>query len=288
MSNELEINFDDAGDEQGSEIGGRALWGPPSRTNPVSSNGLARRQAEVDSMAGFGPPVLLKVIDLDAGGCFLDAGCGLGELIIEAAAHADPGSPAVGVPSAELIERARVAAGGSESNAVFEVGDITCLPFGDNTFDALRCERILQHLDENAATAAVNEFVRVAKPGGRIYVSDAVPATHAVDCQDAELFEAVVGQLKDDVRDPYAGIRLKRRLELAGATIRSWEMLVPQMDYPTWSQALGLETRLETLVATGAIETARALAFIADLAERDAAGTFTAAAFGCRALAVKP
>jgi ubiquinone/menaquinone biosynthesis C-methylase UbiE len=231
---------------------------------------------------------VLKTLDLGVGASFLDAGCGLGELVIEAAAQVGPGGFAVGVDlSAELIERAQAAADSSGSNAVFQVGDVTRLRFEDNTFDAVRCERVLQHLAEDAATSAVKEFVRVAKPGGRVYVSDAVHATHVVDCGDTEVFEAVVRQLKDSVQDPYAGIRLKRRLEVAGATITSWQMLVPQMDYTTWSQALGLEQRLESLVKTGTVDRSRAAAFVADLAERDAAGNFTAAAFACRALAVK-
>lgn len=189
--------------------------------------------------------------------------------------------------SADLIERARAAARAERSAAQFEVGDVTYLGFADDSFEAVRCERVFQHLDDAAADAATAEFVRVAKPGGRIYVVDTVHMAHVVDCDDSELFELVLKRFTEGVRDPYAGIRLARRLKSAGVTVRDFEVIARQVPFASWFQGLAVQQQLDALVASGALEEGRARAFVDDLGWRDAAGTFCAAAVGCRALAIK-
>lgn len=42
--------------------------------------------------------------------------------------------------------------------------DITCLPYRDNTFDAILCVHILEHIPDDAK--AIHELRRVLKPGG--------------------------------------------------------------------------------------------------------------------------
>ncbi|HYZ99690.1 MAG TPA: methyltransferase domain-containing protein [Acidimicrobiales bacterium] len=49
-------------------------------------------------------------------------------------------------------------------------GDALALPFADEVFDACRCDRVMQHLTD--PSAAVDELLRVTRPGGRIVVSD--------------------------------------------------------------------------------------------------------------------
>jgi len=230
----------------------------------------------------------LDVLDLGDGSTILDAGCGLGELVREIAARVGPGGSAIGVDlSEELIDRARSAADAEGSATRFEVGDVTRLRFPDETFDAVRCERVFQHLDDKRADAAASEFVRVAKPGGRIYLTDAIHTMHSVDCDDRDAFEAVLAQLFKRIRDPYAGIRLARRLQIAGATIRSFEVISTSLSYDNWTRAVALDELVDAVVGTGDMSRARADAFRDDLVKRDAAGMFYAAAGGARVLAVK-
>ncbi len=48
------------------------------------------------------------------------------------------------------------------------VGDAHHLPFSDNSFDAVVCETLLEHVPEPARV--INEMRRVLRPGGKIYV----------------------------------------------------------------------------------------------------------------------
>jgi len=47
-------------------------------------------------------------------------------------------------------------------------GDGSILPFGANTFDLLTANDLVEHLDDDLA--ALREFLRVLKPGGRVFL----------------------------------------------------------------------------------------------------------------------
>jgi len=49
-------------------------------------------------------------------------------------------------------------------------GEAGALPFADQTFDACRADRVLQHLAD--PSAALDELIRVIRPGGRVVVAD--------------------------------------------------------------------------------------------------------------------
>lgn len=53
--------------------------------------------------------------------------------------------------------------------AVFTVGDAGRLPFADNSFDAVICSEVLEHLPDVAL--ALSEVDRVLKPGGKFALS---------------------------------------------------------------------------------------------------------------------
>ena len=65
------------------------------------------------------------------------------------------------------VEMARAAAAaGGHDNATFHVGDVTDLPFEDNSFDVAHCHAVLIHVPDTQAVLA--EVKRVLKPGGII------------------------------------------------------------------------------------------------------------------------
>lgn len=111
----------------------------------------------------------------------LDAGCGRGLALI-ACAKQLIGGRAVGVdvwsardlsnnnPEAAL---ANASAEGVADRVEVETGDITTLPFPDASFDAVVSMTVIHNIrSRDLRDQALNELVRVLKPGGRIAIFD--------------------------------------------------------------------------------------------------------------------
>lgn len=118
----------------------------------------------------------------------LDVGCGPGTDV------ADLGrTRAVGLdPSSVMCRRA------AEQGAMVCRGDALALPFADEAFDACRADRVVQHLDD--PLAAITEFVRVTRPGGRIVVADPDQESLVIHVPGiARSFTDRIKQLRGDV-----------------------------------------------------------------------------------------
>lgn len=101
----------------------------------------------------------------------LDVACGPGSVVVAFACHV---RQAVGLDATEaMLEEARtLAARANLGNVAWHRGDVYALPFADGTFDVVSCRFAFHHLQEPARAFA--EMVRVARPGGRIVLCDAV------------------------------------------------------------------------------------------------------------------
>jgi ubiquinone/menaquinone biosynthesis C-methylase UbiE len=69
------------------------------------------------------------------------------------------------------------------------VGDLLALPFPSGTFDAVRTDRVLQHLDD--PSAALREMARVAVPGAWLVVCDPDQRTLEIELEDAEVADGL-------------------------------------------------------------------------------------------------
>jgi ubiquinone/menaquinone biosynthesis C-methylase UbiE len=110
----------------------------------------------------------LEALGLHPGAVVLDVGCGPGSDIHALAATGTCRPVGVDVDP-RLLAAARMAAVPGQS-AVFVCADATGLPFPGSSFDAVRSERMLQHLPD--PVRAVREMVRVTRPGGRLVLID--------------------------------------------------------------------------------------------------------------------
>ncbi|MCL2022087.1 MAG: methyltransferase domain-containing protein [Betaproteobacteria bacterium] len=102
----------------------------------------------------------------------LDIGCGPGTITLDLAALVAPGK-VVGLENAEtpLLAARAEAAARSDTTTVFQTGDALKLPFGNETFDVAHAHQVLQHLTD--PVTALQEMIRVCKPGGWIAARDA-------------------------------------------------------------------------------------------------------------------
>ena len=113
---------------------------------------------------------------LSSGQKLLDFGCGPGTLSVGLAKAVEPGElHGVDMEESEIEAARAAAAGGGHENATFHVGDVTGLPFEDDTFDVAHCHTVLMHVPDTAAT--LKEVRRVLKPGGLIASREAIVAS---------------------------------------------------------------------------------------------------------------
>jgi SAM-dependent methyltransferase len=116
----------------------------------------------------------------------LDAGCGEGRLARRLAArgHAVSGIDA----SPTLVRYAQEA----DPDGAYAVADVTSLPFGETTFDAVVSFMVLQDVERYGR--AIEEAERVLRPGGAFCVALVHPLTSAGDWESDDLDSAFVVQ----------------------------------------------------------------------------------------------
>jgi ubiquinone/menaquinone biosynthesis C-methylase UbiE len=133
------------------------------------------------------------LLRLSPGQSALEAGCGLGRDTEAMARQVAPGGHAVGLDlSRELIAQAAERTAPLGLPLRFEVGDVTALPFADESFDAARIERTLQHLPDPAQALA--ELARVLRRGGRLAALEPDWHTTVVAGGPLEVLRAYVHQ----------------------------------------------------------------------------------------------
>ncbi|WP_405162606.1 class I SAM-dependent methyltransferase [Nocardia sp. NBC_01499] len=124
----------------------------------------------------------------------LDLGCGRGAVLLMAA-ELLPRGRAVGIDlwhpdqtgNSPDATRRNAELEGVADRIEVETGDITRLPFADNTFDLIISNLVLHNIASNAdRRAAIDEAVRVLRPGGRLAIADLL-ATHRYRARLREL-----------------------------------------------------------------------------------------------------
>jgi SAM-dependent methyltransferase len=168
-----------------------------------------------------------------------DVGCGTGDDVATLRHWLRASCEIVGVDAnpaliGEAQHRHRHLAG-----VEFRVADAHALPFPDGSFDAVRSDRVLQHVEDPAAVVA--ELVRVTRSGGTVVLADTDWDTLVVDVGDRALELAATRALAGRSRHPGVGRTLPRLLREAGAPVLTIEpRLVATSDRRLADALLGL------------------------------------------------
>jgi SAM-dependent methyltransferase len=145
-------------------------------------------------------------------------GSGTGVEVRRLATAVGPRGRAVGVePHATLRAEAQRRAAGEGSAARFVDGEAEHLPFDDGSVDAVRSERVFQHLAE--PEAAVAEIARVLRPDGRVVLLDTDWGTSVVHPADPDVLRRYHDAFRQNVAQPYAGRLLRTWLLRAGLEV---------------------------------------------------------------------
>jgi len=219
---------------------------------------------------------------LREGQAVLDVGCGAGEVCVELTGLVGPKGRVAGVDlSATMIDAARAAAGAAGHAIDLRVASVYQLPFADGTFDVVRAERVLQHLDD--PEAALREMMRVTRRGGQVLLVDPDHGQSSVALDRPEhrrVFEAARRALLARISNPHSGVRLRPMMLRAGLHDVRQRVQALEVPHAAFGRAFFLDQLLEKSVADGVITAAEAGDFVAELAAREQRGEFFALAIG--------
>jgi ubiquinone/menaquinone biosynthesis C-methylase UbiE len=130
---------------------------------------------------------LLDQLGLRGDERILDLGCGRGAVLLMAAQHLTTGQ-AVGVDLWRRADQSGNCAEATRRNAIAEgvadrvelhTADMTALPFEDNSFDVVVSSLAIHNISGTAGREkAIDEAVRVLRPGGRLLIADIRATRH--------------------------------------------------------------------------------------------------------------
>jgi arsenite methyltransferase len=143
---------------------------------------------------------LLDKLELRGDEQILDLGCGRGAVLLLAAQHLTTGR-VVGVDLWRSSDQSCNSADATQRNAIAEgvadrvelrTGDMTKLPFEEGSFDVVVSSLAIHNIRGRAGRAkAIDEAVRVLRPGGRLMIAD-IWATRQ---HQAQLFKIGMGDV---------------------------------------------------------------------------------------------
>jgi ubiquinone/menaquinone biosynthesis C-methylase UbiE len=183
-----------------TEYGRESLWRDTATVGAERARDLAarleRRAKAADEIAARN--AYLDLLAITGGERVLDVGCGSGAVTREIARRVGSSGVAVGLdPSPALLAVARELAkeAGVGDRIEFREGDALRLPLPDGSFDAVVCVTVLSHVPRGEA--AIPEFIRVLRPGGRLGVFDLDTDMTAFTHPDRALTRRIVAAASD-------------------------------------------------------------------------------------------
>jgi ubiquinone/menaquinone biosynthesis C-methylase UbiE len=199
------------------------------------------RRAEfyVDSPAHTDRQVLARMVQLASptkGMIVLDVGTGTGHTAMAFAPFVER-VMALDITEEMLGQARRLGAERGMANITFLLGDAMDLPFPDGHFDIVTCRRAAHHFTD--VRGAVEEMVRVMRPGGMLVIDDrSVP--------DDDEADQAMNHL-DTLHDPshvreYRPSEWREMLERAGLKVEEVETYRRQRHISSLSEGAGDQT----------------------------------------------
>lgn len=154
---------------------------------------------------------------LAIGASVLEVGCGTGEDAIALAKLVGSTGKVTAVDRSQaMLDQAITSTKNQTLSIEWVQADAQQLPFTDNTFDAARVDRTLQHIAH--PFAAIAEMVRVVRPGGWVVAVDPDWGTFTVDSEQRSLTRQLVNLWCDSFPSGWIGRQLFRYFHQAGLT----------------------------------------------------------------------
>jgi ubiquinone/menaquinone biosynthesis C-methylase UbiE len=227
-----------------------------------------------------------RMLDLQEGHRFLDVGCGAGEVIEDVAAIVGSSGTVSGIDMAQTMvdeSQSRLAAAGVVADV--RQADAHALPFGERSFDRVRCERVLQHVENPAEVVA--EIFRVLAPGGMALLIDANHEQADIATDDVGTWRVARQHSTGRVRHQRAGLHLAEWMEAAGFSALVVTAAALMLPWPNFRSGVLIDEGAERAIAKSELDRDRWQAFVTEQDERYRLGTGVSTVLGYRCLGTK-
>jgi ubiquinone/menaquinone biosynthesis C-methylase UbiE len=213
------------------------------------------------------------------GAAILEVGCGLGDDAAALAARVAPGGSVVAIDGSQAMVDAARRRHRDIAGLSFEVADAAQLPYEEGHFDGCRIDRVLQHIADPGA--AVNDMVRVLRPGGALVAFDSDWETLTIDSRDRRLTRTVLNAWCDRFPSGWIGRRLRALFLDAGLDdVETDPRTLVCDDLGVADQVFSFSATADGLVSAGAMSRDDADRWWNELRSADAAGRFFASYTG--------
>ena len=229
-----------------------------------------------------------EMLEVGPGQTVLDVGCGTGDDARSIADLVGPRGRVVAVDRSEAaIAEAIKRSAGSTARIEFRQGDALELEFPSDEFDGVRADRVLQHLEDPAR--ALDELIRVTRPGGKVVVFEPDWDTLLIDSPDREVTRQIVRCNADAVANGRIGRQLRALFVKAGlAPVDVCGIGAVLTSFTLANQLLFLTRGTQQAVDAKRISAAQAADWLDQLRGADGAGTFFASVTGFIVAGGKP
>ena len=218
-----------------------------------------------------------RLMEIKHGHSVLDVGCGPGTDAVNLAKLVGSSGKVFGIDSdPEMIALAHTSLLNNEygERISYKVADAKELPFPENRFDASRCERVFQHLDQ--PEAALAEMIRVTKSKGKIVVLDTDWSTLSIDTCEKDIENRLNRfRLASFIKNGYSGRELFRFFvshEMQDVSIRICPVF--QTSYAVTRQGALLDKLEQRALELNIISTDELQRWHEDLENKEKRGTF--------------
>ena len=217
---------------------------------------------------------MLAVLDVQESDWVLDIGSGTGSDTLAFGPLVGETGRVVGIDRSQtMVLEARTRAAGRRLPVEHCQASAQALPFANQTFDACRCERVLQHLEQ--PSLALVEMVRVARSGCRIAVAEPDYGGLAIRGASAPLSRRLVELRRAHFRNGTIGRDIARILNDLGIVDCTVTVLTDaQTELPDWYLDNLRRAYIIPAVSIGAISSEEGSRWLAELKEAAAVGRF--------------